>query len=302
MERNITLSVAEGGQRLDKFVTEALADLSRAAVQRLIADGLLNVNGHSIKAAYKLNTGDVITVRIPPPKPSELVPEAIPLDIVYEDGDLIVVNKPAGLVVHPAAGHTSGTLVNAVLAHCPDLAGVGGTLRPGIVHRLDKDTSGLIVVAKHDAAHQALQHQFKARSVDKLYLALVEGQPIPPQGIIDAPIGRDRAQRKRMAVVPDGRPAVTEYKVIECFDKHSLIEARPRTGRTHQIRVHLAWLKFPVVGDRVYGFHHPNIPINRHFLHAHSLSFDLLADGRRTTFIAPLPPDLAAILAELRRG
>ncbi len=301
MERSITLSVAEGGQRLDKFVTEALADLSRAAVQRLIAGGLLNVNDHPSKAAYKLNTGDIITVRIPPPEPSELTPEAIPLDIVYEDADLVVINKPAGLVVHPAAGHTSGTLVNAVLSHCPDLAGVGGTLRPGIVHRLDKDTSGLIVVAKHDAAHQALQRQFKARSVDKLYLALVEGQPIPPQGIIDAPIGRDRAQRKRMAVVPDGRPAVTEYKTIERFDKHSLIEAHPRTGRTHQIRVHLAWLKFPLVGDRVYGFRHPSIPINRHFLHAHSLSFDLPADGRRMTFIAPLPPDLEAILAELRR-
>ncbi len=300
MERILTLSAPRPGQRLDKWVTEVTGDLSRMAVQRLIAEGRITVNGRISKAAYRLNAGDEIVVRIPPAAPTELVPEPIPLDIVYEDADLIVINKPAGLVVHPAAGHAAGTLVHAVLAHCPDLVGVGGELRPGIVHRLDKDTSGLIIVAKHDAAQQALQRQFKTRTVRKVYLALVEGRLTPPRGLIEAPIGRDKSNRKRMAVTPDGRPAVTEYKTVRQFQDYTLVEVYPRTGRTHQIRVHLAWLKFPLAGDRVYGRRTSTLPLARHFLHAHQLSFQLPSDGRMRTFTAPLPPDLEAVLAQLR--
>lgn len=301
MERCITLSATEPGQRLDKFIAEAVSELSRMAVQRLIAEGRVTVNGRISKPAYKLNRGDEIIIHIPPPAPTELAPEAIPLDIVYEDADLIVINKPAGLVVHPAAGHTAGTLVNAVLAHCPDLGGVGGELRPGIVHRLDKDTSGLIIVAKHDAALQALQRQFKTRAVSKVYLALVEGVLAPPHGIIQAPIGRDKSQRKRMAVTPDGRPAVTEYKTIESFKNYTLVEARPRTGRTHQIRVHFAWLQFPLAGDRVYGRRKQTLPLERHFLHAHQLTFRLPSAGRAVTLSAPLPADLTAVLDLVRQ-
>ncbi len=299
--RLITLTINEPGQRLDKFVAGAVPELSRMAAQRLIEAGRITVNGQANKPAYKLAAGDEIAVHIPPPEPVDIVPEQIPLDIVYEDADLLVVNKPAGLVVHPAAGHTSGTLVNAVLAHCPDLTGIGGQVRPGIVHRLDKDTSGLIIVAKHDAAHQALQCQFKSRTVAKVYLALVEGQLAPPRGIIDAPIGRDKQQRKRMAVTPDGRPAVTEYKTIEQFKQYTLVEAQPRTGRTHQIRVHFAWLKFPLAGDGVYGLRKQRLPLTRHFLHAHKLSFLLPSDESRKTFTAPLPPDLESVLAQLRQ-
>ncbi len=309
-ERTVILSVPKAGQRLDKFVAEALADLSRTAVQRLIDDGDITVNGQPSKPAYKLGQGDRIAVRIPPAAPTDVQPQAIPLDIVYEDADLLVINKAAGMVVHPAAGHNEGTLVNAVLAHCPDLAGVGGQVRPGIVHRLDKDTSGLIVVAKHDAAHHALQRQFKARTVSKVYLALVEGNITPPQGIIEAPIGRDKLQRKRMAVTPDGRPATTEYKTIESFENYTLVEARPRTGRTHQIRVHFAWLQFPLAGDHVYGrrkqkqlpWPAPLGRLARHFLHAHTLSFQLPSDGRMVIFSAPLPPDLEAVLQGLRQS
>jgi len=304
----ITLTADDSPARLDRFVVEALPELTRGAVQRLIDDGAVTVNGKPSKAAYKIRPGDAIVVRVPPPPPTEAQAEAIPLDIVYEDGDLIVVNKPAGMVVHPAAGHDSGTLVNAVLAHCPDLRGVGDAqgVRSGIVHRLDKDTSGLIIVAKTEAARQDLQRQFKSRSVHKLYIALVEGHLTPPQGLIDVPVGRDKQQRKRMAAVSDGRPSRTAFKAIEFFDvapqPYTLVEVRPQTGRTHQIRVHFAWLKFPLAGDRVYGRRRPKraLPLQRHFLHAQSLSFCLPSDGREVTFTAPLPPDLATVLETLQ--
>jgi 23S rRNA pseudouridine1911/1915/1917 synthase len=232
--------------------------------------------------------------------PTELAPEAIPLDIVYEDADLIVVNKPAGLVVHPAAGHAHGTLVHAILARCPDLAGIGGALRPGIVHRLDRDTSGLIVIAKNDAAQFALQRQFKNRTVEKVYLALVEGIPHQLHGRIEAPIGRDPRHRQRMAVVAHGgRPAQTDYRVVEVLGHHALIEVRPRTGRTHQIRVHLASLGYPVAGDRVYGRQRRLPALSRQFLHAWRLTLDLPSTGERRTFAASLPPDLRAVLRDL---
>ena len=298
----ITLQ-ADARERLDKFVTARVPTLSRSSVQRLIEEGCVTVNGVLKDAASKVGRGDAIVVRIPPPRPATIEAEAIPLTIVHEDSDLIVVDKPAGLVVHPAAGHAGGTLVNAVLAHAPDLRGVGGETRPGIVHRLDKDTSGLIVVAKHDASHRDLQRQFKARTVRKAYLALVEGRLQPAEGIIDAPIARDRLHRKRMAVAMDGREARTPYRLIRighAGDKtYSLVEAYPETGRTHQIRVHFAWMGHPLVGDTVYGRKKPTLPISRHFLHAARLTLRLPSSGEERTFESKLPEDLARVLDAL---
>jgi len=303
VERHLTLRAEQEGARVDKYVAEAVPDLSRAAVQRLIDEGLVLVNGGAVKASYRLQTGDAISVRIPPPEETDIAAEAIPLDIVYEDGDILVVNKPAGMVVHPAYGHRSGTLVNAVLAHCPDLAGVGGELRPGIVHRLDKDTSGLIVVAKHDAALRDLQAQFKGREVRKVYLALVEGHVSPPTGLVDAPIGRDPRARKKMAVVTKGgREAQTEYRVLETYDEHTLVEARPLTGRTHQIRIHMAFIGHPIVGDPIYGYRKQRLKAPRLFLHAARLAFRLPGSDEEREFEAPLPEELARVLQRLRRG
>ncbi len=304
-DRIITLTVGESSTRLDRFVVEALPELTRALVQRLIDDGAVTVNNKPRKASYKIRPGDALVVHIPLPPPAGAQAESIPLDIVYEDADLIVIHKPAGMVVHPAAGHASGTLVNAVLAHSPELRDVGEENRSGIVHRLDRDTSGLIIVAKTGAAHENLQRQFKSRSVAKVYVALVEGHLAPPQGLIDVPIGRDKTQRKRMATTRDGRPSRTAFKAVEFFDKgaqhYTLVEVRPQTGRTHQIRVHLAWLKFPVVGDTVYGRRRKTtLPLQRHFLHALSLTFRLPSSGQEVTFTAPLPSDLAAVLELLR--
>ena len=302
-ERVITLSVAPGeGGRLDRFIAARLAaDLSRSAVQRLIADGLITHNGSVCKAADKIGQGDEIVVRIPPPTPTEIVAEDIPLAFVYEDDDLIVIDKPAGLVVHPAAGHSSGTLVNAILGHAPDLDGVGGETRPGIVHRLDKDTSGLIVVAKHDRALHELQRQFKARTVKKTYLALVEGIVRPPRGVIEAAIGRDRIHRQKMAVTANGRAARTRYRSIKILHDPdlTLVEAYPETGRTHQIRVHFAWLGHPLVGDTMYGRKKPLVEINRHFLHAAALTFALPSNGETRTFTSKLPDDLQGVLDRL---
>jgi 23S rRNA pseudouridine1911/1915/1917 synthase len=299
----MALDVDTPGVRVDKYVSEHVPDLSRAAVQRLINDGRILVNGSQVKASYRLEPGDSISVVIPPPEKAEIAAEAIPLDVVYEDGDILVVNKPAGMVVHPAYGHHSGTLVNAVLAHAPDLAGVGGELRPGIVHRLDKDTSGLIVVAKSDVALRNLQEQFKGREVKKVYLALVEGHLAPPTGLIDAPIGRDPRARKKMAVVSrGGRAAQTEYRVLETYDEHTLVEAHPLTGRTHQIRIHLAFIGRPIVGDPVYGFRKQRLKVPRLFLHAARLGFRLPGSGEWREFEAPLPEDLEQVLERLRVG
>lgn len=300
--RIITLH-ADTRERLDKFVAARVSDLSRTAVQRLIDDGFVTVNGAVTGAAHKVGQGDEIVVRVPPPAPATIEAEDIPLSIVYEDADLIVIDKPAGLVVHPAAGHDRGTLVNAILAHAPDLKGVGGEMRPGIVHRLDKDTSGLIVAAKHDAAHRELQRQFKSRQVKKVYLALVEGRLAPREGIVDAPIARDRVHRRRMAVSADGRPSRTRYKVIRDLRladaTYSFVEAHPETGRTHQIRVHLAWLGHPLVGDTLYGRRKPALPIERQFLHAARLTLRLPSTGEERTFESPLPDDLDRVLRSL---
>jgi 23S rRNA pseudouridine1911/1915/1917 synthase len=295
----LSVEAGEGG-RLDRFVAARLADLSRTTAQRLIDDGFITLNGSPGKASDKVGQGDVIVVRIPPPAPTELLAEDIALTIVYDDADVVVIDKPAGLVVHPAAGHDSGTLVNALLGRIPDLEGIGGEVRPGIVHRLDKETSGLIVVAKNDRALQFLQDQFKARTIKKVYLALVEGIVEPREGIIDAPIGRSKTDRKKMAVTRDGRSAQTRYRVRQIYHQPdlSLVEASPETGRTHQIRVHFAWLKHPLVGDEIYGRHKLIVPIERHFLHAASLTLTL-PNGETHTFISKLPDDLQSVLDQL---
>jgi 23S rRNA pseudouridine1911/1915/1917 synthase len=299
----LSIEVGESG-RLDRLVAARLADLSRTAVQRLIDDGLITLNGSICKASDKVGQGDVIVVRVPPPAPTELLAEDIPLTIVYEDDDVVVIDKPAGLVVHPAAGHDSGTLVNALLGHLPDLGstggGIGGEVRPGIVHRLDKDTSGLIVAAKNDRALQLLQEQFKARTIKKMYLALVEGIVEPHEGIIDAPIGRSKLDRRKMAVTREGRSARTRYRVRQIYRQPdlSLVEAYPETGRTHQIRVHFAWFKHPLVGDETYGRQRLSVPSERHFLHAASLTLTL-PNGETRTFTSQLPADLQHVLDQL---
>ena len=295
----LSVEAGEGG-RLDRLVAARLADLSRTAVQRLIDDGFITLNGSICKASDKIGQGDVIVVRVPPPAPTELLAEDIPLTIVYEDDDVVVIDKPAGLVVHPAAGHDSGTLVNALLGHIPDLEGIGGEVRPGIVHRLDKDTSGLIVAAKNDRALQFLQDQFKSRTIKKMYLALVEGIVEPREGIIDAPIGRSKTDRKKMGVTREGRSARTRYRVRQIYRQPdlTLVEAYPETGRTHQIRVHFAWLKHPLVGDETYGRQRSIVPSERHFLHAASLTLTL-PNGKTHTFNSKLPDDLQGVLDQL---
>jgi 23S rRNA pseudouridine1911/1915/1917 synthase len=293
--------------RLDKFLAGRIPELSRSAAQRLIDEGQVTVNGEPVKASYKVRAGDRVVALLPVEESHGLVPEAIPLDIVYEDQALIVVNKAAGMVVHPAPGHPEGTLVNALLAHCPELAAAGGD-RPGIVHRLDRDTSGLILAAKNEKVRRALQRQFKDRQVHKAYLALLEGHLHPAYGRIEAPVGRDPHHRQHMTVLPGGREAITEYHVLEQFahpigpasGKYTLIEAEPVTGRTHQIRVHLASIGYPVVGDAVYGRRKQRLPVSRQFLHARRLAFKHPLTGTRLDLEAPLPEDLARVLALLR--
>ena len=238
-----------------------------------------------------------------PAQPSGLVGEAIPLDIIFENDDLIVVNKPAGMVVHPAAGHDNGTLVNAVLGYDPELEGIGGEERPGLVHRLDKDTSGLIVLAKNERAHRWLQDQFRLRKVEKTYLALVDGKPPTPTGRVEAPIGRDPSHRKKMAIMPagKGREAVSEYITLETFAQHTLLEFHPYTGRTHQIRLHCAFLGCPIVADPIYGHRNPTVPLKRHFLHAFRLKIVLPGEKKARVFEAPLPAELERVLKGLRK-
>lgn len=292
-----------GSERLDKALVAKLPEYSRTRLQALIKDGFVSVGGQTAaKGGQLVEPGQVVRIELPPPQSTDLIPEAIPLDIIFENPDVIVINKPAGMVVHPSVGHFSGTLVHAVLAHIPDLQGIGGEQRPGIVHRLDKDTSGLILIAKNDLAHRWLQDQFRSRKVEKVYLALVDGVPPTPEGRIEAAISRDPAKRKRMAVVSPGRgrDSTTEYRTLETFPAHTFIEAHPHTGRTHQIRLHLAFLGTPIVGDTVYGRKNPTLPLSRHFLHAASLTIQLLGESNPRTFNAPLPEDLDQILHTLR--
>jgi 23S rRNA pseudouridine1911/1915/1917 synthase len=294
---------AEQPARLDKFLVSKLSEFSRTRLQTLIENGSVLVNGTmAFKSGQMINQGDMIKVHIPPPESTQLVPEAIPMDIIFENDDLMVVNKPAGMVVHPAAGHKSGTLVHAALAHAPEMVGIGGEKRPGVVHRLDKDTSGLILLAKNDQAHHWLQDQFRLRKAVKTYITLVDGKPPTPSGRIEAPVGRDRVHRKLMAVtsINKGREAVSEYRTLESFREHSLLEVHPLTGRTHQIRLHLKFIGCPVAGDTVYGHKHSTILIARHFLHATQLAILLPGESKPRTFEAPLPVELEQVLERLR--
>ena len=304
-DRLVVFQFEEGqAQRLDKFLVSCLPEFSRSRLQSMISDGLVSVDGvPARKSGQMLEGAEHIQIRIPPPQPSELIPEDIPLDVVFENQDVLVIDKPAGMVVHPAAGHASGTLVHAVLAHAPEMEGIGGEQRPGVVHRLDKNTSGLILLAKNDFTHRWLQDQFRLRKVEKTYLSLVDGHPPTPKGRIEAAIGRDLQQRKQMAITPPqkGRDAISEYLTLETFQDHTLLEFHPLTGRTHQIRLHAAFLGCPVVGDTLYGRRHPSLPIKRHFLHAAKLTIRLPHEEEARSFNAPLPDELQEILENLRR-
>jgi len=297
MEKPHQLKADSAGVRLDLFIVQNLPELSRSFIQKLIEDGHVTLNGKPARAGLKLKEGDAVCITIPPPEPSELLAEDIPISIIYEDGDLLVVDKPAGMTTHPAPGNPSHTLVNAVLSHLPALPESDNPARPGIVHRLDKDTSGLILIAKTRGALADLSAQFKSREVNKAYVALVKGKVIPPRGIVDAPIGRDRAHRQKMAVTDSGRPARTAYTVLKVYEGYTLVEARPETGRTHQIRVHFASVGHPVVGDIIYGA--KSELVGRQFLHAQKLSFRLPSTGKTVEFTSPLPPDLQAALDRL---
>lgn len=294
---------SEGPARLDKFLVSCLPEYSRSRLQTLIENGSILVDGiPAHKSGQMISQGNSILVHIPPTEPTELVPEAIPLDIIFENDDVMVVNKPAGMVVHPAAGHSSGTLVHAALAHAPDMAGIGGEKRPGVVHRLDKDTSGLILLAKNDQAQRFLQDQFRLRKTIKTYLALVDGKPPTPAGRIEAPVGRDSIHRKLMSVtgIKKGREAVSEYRTLETFRQHTLLEVHPLTGRTHQIRLHMKFIGCPVAGDTVYGHRNSTIPLKRQFLHAAGLAIYLPGETTKRTFEAPLPDELEQVLERLR--
>lgn len=301
--RTIDLVVGEEaqGRRLDAWLAPAAGLPSRVAAQRLIERGHVLVDGVAAPKRHTLAAGERITVEVPPPEPSELEPENVELDIAYEDEHLIVLSKPAGVVVHPAAGHRSGTLVNALLGHAGGLSSIGGVARPGIVHRLDKDTSGLMIVAKDDETHQALSRALAARKITREYLALVHGAPPSAEGIVDAPIGRSPKDRKKMAVVERGRSAVTRFAVERRCGAFTLLRLRLATGRTHQIRVHMAFLGVPVVGDPMYGRSGDakRLGIHRQFLHAERLAFTHPSTGQPMDFRSPLPEDLAALLESL---
>ena len=297
MDKVYSFVADKPGARLDRCVAEKYPELSRTYAQRLIADGYITVNDRVAKASLKLSIGDRLRVVIPPTAPSPLSPEAMPLNIIYEDDDLLAVDKPAGLTVHPAPGHPSHTLINAILAHFPSLAEVSDSLRPGVVHRLDKDTSGVMLVAKNRVAQIKLSEQFKSHSVVKSYLVLVKGRLTPEQGIIEAPMGRDPRNRKKMAVVAEGREARTEYRVIKYIGNYTLLKVMPETGRTHQIRVHLSAIGFPVVGDSVYGVKSPHL--SRQFMHASRLGFRSPSTGEYVEFTSELPPDLEQALKDI---
>lgn len=294
------------GQRLDKALVDLLADLSRAQIQDLIGEGHVLVNGQAVKAGNKLKGGEEIRVEIPEKFTKKIEAEAIPLNVLYEDADIVVLEKDAGMVVHPGVAQESGTLVHALLSRYPEIAKMADDPRAegrmGIVHRLDKDTSGVMVAARNLDALVNLMAQFKARTTEKIYLALLENQPQTPTGKIDAPIGRDPRQRKRMAVVRSGKPASTEYEVIDTDfqEERALVKLQIHTGRTHQIRVHMAFIKCPIIGDKIYGYRKQRVGMKRNFLHASELSFEHPSTGERLHFKSELPKSLQAVMDKLR--
>jgi 23S rRNA pseudouridine1911/1915/1917 synthase len=292
-ERVFVVSEEDRDCRMDLFLTGKMEDApSRSRVQTLLRQGLILVNGHSVKAGYKANPGDRVVYRTLPPAVLTAKAEALPLAVVYEDQDLIVVNKARGMTVHPAPGAESGTLVNALLHHCGDLSGINGTLRPGIVHRIDKDTTGLLVAAKNDRAHQALAGQIKDRLISREYIALLHGAVSETEGIVDAPIGRDPRDRKKMAVTASGKEATTRYWILERGISYTLVRCLLGTGRTHQIRVHMAYLRHPVVGDPKYGPPKNEFGVRSQMLHAWKLSFIHPGSGEKLQFCVPLPEDM----------
>lgn len=293
--------VTDAGKRLDKLISEQLPELTRSAVQHLIQDGCVTIAGKPVKKNTRASAGDVITVELPEPREVEIEPENIPLDIVYEDEDIIVVNKPKGMVVHPAPGNWSGTLVNALMYHCGDsLSGINGEIRPGIVHRIDKDTSGLLVVAKNDRAHQSLAEQIKVHSAGRRYFAVVYGTPREQKGTVNAPIARHPIARKKMAVLAGGREAITHYEVLEQYAGYSYLTFLLETGRTHQIRVHMAHIGHPIIGDPLYGPAKDKWKLQGQCLHAGELTLTHPATGERMTFQAPLPAYFTTVLQKLR--
>ncbi len=298
----MTRTVCDNEGRIDRYLAVTDGTLSRAAVQKLLIDGLVTVNGKPAQKNTKVKIGDTVCYTVPEAVPLEAKPQDIPLDIVFEDGDMLVVNKPKGMVVHPAAGNYEGTLVNALLAHCGDsLSGIGGVLRPGIVHRIDKDTGGLLLVAKNDQAHRGLSEQIKAHTAGRVYRAVVIGTPKDLKGTVNAPIGRHPVHRKKMAVVENGKPAVTHYDVLERFSGYSLVEFHLETGRTHQIRVHMASMGHPILGDDLYGGLRKEIPTKGQTLQAVSLSFDHPRTGERMTFSVPTEPWFNDIVSRVKR-
>ncbi len=282
------------GERLDRFLADRCAELSRTRIKRLIVGGEVTVDGAPSTAGFRLRSGQCVTIRVPEPPPPHALGQDIPLCVVFEDEHILVVDKPAGMPVHPGIGHPDSTLVNAVIGRLPNVGGVGAPLRPGLVHRLDKDTSGLVVIAKTDSDHSSIAEQLKNRTVDKGYLALVVGRLSPPEAVIEAPIGRHPRDRKKMAIIDDGRPATTRYRVIADFPGCTYVDVRPKTGRTHQIRVHFASIGHPLVGDALYGS--ADTRIERHFLHAARLGFEHPATGERVEFESNLPEELEVLL------
>lgn len=296
------LTVETDGERLDSYLAGLPLDYSRARWQKMIKEGMVLCNGKRAKPSAVLQKDDILAYQIPPAEVLELTPEDIPLDIVYEDSDLLVVNKPQGMVVHPAAGNYQGTLVNALLYTVKDLSGINGVIRPGIVHRIDKDTSGLLVVAKNDKAHLALSEQLKDHTMARVYYAIVHGVMGEPGGVIDAPIGRHPVQRKKMAVdTKNGKPAVTHYRVLERFSDYSLLELKLETGRTHQIRVHLSYLGNPVAGDPLYGPKKNPLGLAGQALHAKEISFIHPTSGEKMTISCDLPGYFIETLEQLRK-
>ena len=290
------------GERIDKYLSMLMPEMSRSYLQKLISGGCVTVGGKKVKASYRLSTGDTLRITVPDPVIPEILPEPIPLDIVYEDKDLLIVNKPKGMVVHPAPGHYTGTLVNALMYHCKDdLSGINGMMRPGIVHRIDKDTTGLLIVCKNDMAHKAIADRLAVHDITRAYRAVVYNNIKDDEGTIDAPIGRMAADRKKMGIDPrNGRHAVTHYRVLERFGSSTYIECRLETGRTHQIRVHMASIGHPLLGDTVYGPARDKYNLQGQALHAMTIGFIHPGTGQYVSFEAPLPEYFEKLLQKLR--
>ncbi|MCP8970224.1 RluA family pseudouridine synthase [Ectobacillus ponti] len=297
----VKITEEQQNERIDKVLSVANEEWSRSQVQQWIKDGVVLVNGQTVKGNYKVKNGDDIVVNVPEPEPLDVVAEPMDLDIYYEDSDVLVVNKPRGMVVHPAPGHTGGTLVNGLLYHCKDLSGINGVMRPGIVHRIDKDTSGLLMVAKNDMAHESLVNQLVAKTVTRRYKAIVHGVISHDTGTIDAPLARDKVDRQSMAVDENGKHAVTHFRVLERFTNYTFVECQLETGRTHQIRVHMKYIGYPLAGDPKYG-PKKTLDIEGQALHAGILGFVHPRTGEYMEFEAPLPPEFKVLLEYLRRS